>query len=55
MVKFAMTWLRRLSMLAAGSMMLQVGGCDLGQFTEFLQTVFLGISAAGAIAILQNI
>ncbi len=41
--------------LAAGSMLLQTGGCDATGGFEFLQTVFLGISAAGAIAILQNI
>jgi len=41
--------------LAAGSMLLQAGGCDLSAANELLQTVFLGISAAGAIAILQNI
>ncbi len=48
-------WLRKLTLVAAGGFMLQAGGCDFGQFNEFLQTVFLGISAAGAIAILENI
>jgi len=48
-------WLRKLTLVAAGGCMLQAGGCDLGTVNEFVQTVFLGISAAGAIAILQNI
>ena len=44
-------------MLVSGGVMLQLGGCSLdltGAF-DFLQTVFLGITAAGAVAILQNI
>jgi len=36
-------------------MMLQVGGCTFWEINEFLQTVFLGITAAGGVAILQNI
>ena len=44
-----------LKMLAIGAVMLQAGGCDVGGFTNLLQTVFLGITAAGSIAILQNI
>jgi len=48
-------WMHRFGMLAAGACLLQVGGCDLTGSLDFLQTVFLGISAAGAIAILRNI
>ena len=45
------------TMLASGGVMLQLGGCtfDLGGAFDFLQTVFLGITAAGSIAILQNL
>jgi hypothetical protein len=41
--------------LAAGAFLLQFGGCDPIVFNEYVQTVFLGITAAGGIAILQNI
>lgn len=36
-------------------MLVQLGGCDLTNFNETLQTVFLGLTAAGSVAILQNI
>ncbi|MCO6437863.1 MAG: hypothetical protein J5J06_12295 [Phycisphaerae bacterium] len=41
--------------LACGVILLQAGGCDVAGFLNFTQTVFLGITAAGAIAIIQNI
>ncbi len=44
-----------MKVVAPGALLLQAGGCDLTAINEFLQTVFLGITAAGAIAILQNI
>ncbi|MCH7701887.1 MAG: hypothetical protein IID37_09380 [Planctomycetes bacterium] len=49
--------LRWSTMLVSGAVMLQLGGCsvDLSGVFDFLQTAFLGITAAGAIAILQNI
>ena len=47
--------MRALRLLAGGLVLLQFGGCALTDITELLQTVFLGISAAGSIAILQNI
>ena len=49
--------LRWSTMLVSGGVMLQLGGCslDLAGAFDFLQTVFLGITAAGAVAILQNI
>lgn len=50
-----MRTLRMVKMIATGAVLLQAGGCDLGTFNAFLQTVFLGITAAGSIAILQNI
>ncbi len=46
---------RALQLLASGALVLQAGGCTFAQFNEFLQTVFLGITAAGGIAIIQNI
>lgn len=46
---------RAIKALASGAVLLQIGGCDLTGFNEFLQTLFLGITAAGSIAILQNI
>lgn len=46
---------RMMRMLASGAILLQVGGCEATSFNDFLQTVLLGITAAGSIAILQNI
>ena len=47
--------MKAVKMLAAGVILLQAGGCAFAGFLEFAQTVFLGITAAGAVAILQNI
>ena len=44
---------RAFKMFAPGLILLQAAGC--GVFNDFLQTVFLGITAAGSVAILQNI
>ena len=41
--------------LVPGAIAFQAAGCDTTGFNEFLQTVFLGITAAGSIAILQNL
>ncbi|MGB2986356.1 MAG: hypothetical protein WBE26_10780 [Phycisphaerae bacterium] len=46
---------RVMKLLAPGAILLQVGGCDLATLNEFVQTVLLGVTAAGSIAILQNI
>ena len=46
---------RTMKLLAPGALLLQAGGCDFAMFNDFLQTVLLGITAAGSIAILQNI
>lgn len=46
---------RVMKLLAPGMILLQAGGCNLAALNEFAQTVFLGITAAGSIAILQNI
>jgi hypothetical protein len=40
--------------LSGMGMMFQTG-CLVGDTLEFLQTVFLGVTAAGAYAILRNI
>ena len=47
--------IRAAKMLATGAILLQAGGCSLTALNELLQTVLLGITAAGSIAILQNI
>lgn len=46
---------RVMKWLAPGVILLQAGGCTLSALNELVQTVFLGITAAGSIAILQNI
>jgi len=45
--------IRAFKLLAPGLILLQAAGCVA--FNDFLQTVFLGITAAGSIAIIQNI
>lgn len=47
--------MRMLRWALPGMMLLQTTGCNFQDFNELLQTVFLGVTAAGAIAILQNI
>ncbi len=47
--------IRRLMMLASGAILLQAAGCSIVNLNELVQTVFLGITAAGSFAILQNI
>ena len=41
--------------LAAGAFLLAAGGCDPLVFNEYVQTILLGITAAGGFAILKNI
>jgi hypothetical protein len=48
-------FVRFMKWLTPGAILLQAGGCDLTGLNEFIQTVFLGITAAGSLAILQNI
>lgn len=43
------------ALLAMGACVFQAGGCDLTVLNEFAQTVLLGVTAAGSIAILRNI
>lgn len=47
--------MRAMKVLGSGAMLLQFGGCDFTTFNEILQTILLGITAAGGIAIIQNI
>ena len=42
-------------LIGVGAVLLQAGGCSFLAFNEVLQTVLLGITAAGGVAILQNI
>ncbi|MCK4659737.1 MAG: hypothetical protein KAV82_09480 [Phycisphaerae bacterium] len=47
--------LRHAALLMGGVGMLFQMGCTTTQFFDFVSTVFLGITAAGSIAIIQNI
>ncbi len=47
--------LRLMKLLAGGAFLLQFAGCSLVEINEFIQTILLGVTAAGAVAILQNI
>lgn len=46
---------RVMSLVASGCILLQVGSCTTDRFLNLVQTVFLGVTAAGAVAILQNL
>ena len=47
--------LRVVKALASGALLLQTSGCNPIEFNAFLQTIFLGITAAGAIVIIENV
>ncbi|HNQ23425.1 MAG TPA: hypothetical protein PKK06_10060 [Phycisphaerae bacterium] len=47
--------MRLLMVLGSGALLLQAGGCNLAGFNELIQTVLLGITAAGSIVIIRNI
>ena len=47
--------MRGLFVLGSGMMLLQAGGCTFTQFNDFLQTILLGVTAAGAVVIIRNI
>ena len=47
--------MRLMKMLATGAVLLQAGGCTFAEVNEFIQTILLGVTAAGSFAILQNI
>ena len=46
---------RTFQLVATGLVLLQAGGCTTSEILEFIQTVLLGITAAGGIAIIQNV
>ncbi len=41
--------------LTCGACLLQFGACEFESINNVIQTVLLGVTAAGSIAILQNI
>lgn len=47
--------MRVMSLVASGCVLLQIGACSTDTFLNLVQTVFLGVTAAGAVAILQNL
>jgi hypothetical protein len=47
--------IRILMMLGTGAMLLQAAGCTFQEFLNVVQTGLLGVTAAGAVAIIQNI
>lgn len=51
----SMRLINAIKVIATGAVMLQIGGCTTEQLLAFVQTILLGITAAGSIAILQNI
>jgi len=46
---------KAMRLVGIGVILLQAGGCTFLAFNEVVQTVLLGITAAGGVAILQNI
>jgi hypothetical protein len=46
---------RLAAMLATGAILLQFGGCTTTNAFDFIQTVLLGITAAGAVVIIQEV
>ena len=46
---------RLVTMVAGGAILLQVGGCVPADAFEFVQTILLGITAAGAVVIIQEV
>lgn len=46
---------RVFQLTSAGALLLGASGCTFQEVNEFLQTILLGITAAGGIAIIQNI
>jgi hypothetical protein len=48
-------WFKAMKLVGVGAMLLQTSGCTSAEFYAFVQTILLGITAAGSVAILQNI
>ena len=42
-------------LLASGAIMLQLGGCAPTNVFDFIQTILLGITAAGAVVIMREV
>ncbi len=42
-------------LLGASVILFQAGGCTFAEFNDVLQTALLGVTAAGGVAIIQNI
>ena len=40
---------------SGGALLLGASGCTLEQANELIQTILLGVTAAGAVAIIQNV
>lgn len=53
-MKQALT-MRILKVLVPGVILLQAAGCNFATVNEAIQTVLLGVTAAGSVAILRNI
>jgi hypothetical protein len=47
--------MRVLATLVSGAIMLQLPGCQDATLLDFIQTALLGITAAGAVAIIENV
>ena len=43
------------ALLASGAVLLQFGGCTTSNTFDFIQTILLGITAAGAVVIIQEV
>ncbi|UCE59107.1 MAG: hypothetical protein JSU63_16885 [Phycisphaerales bacterium] len=46
---------RMIKAVATGLILLQAGGCTFAELNELFQTILLAVTAAGSVAILQNI
>lgn len=53
MKKFRMD--RAIKLIATGAVLLQSTGCGFQDFFQLVDTVLLGVTAAGAVAIISNI
>ncbi|MCP4250933.1 MAG: hypothetical protein GY778_28180 [bacterium] len=54
MMRFPRLW-RSLTLFTSSAVLLQFTGCNTTDFFDFLQTILLGVTAAGSVAILQNV
>ena len=51
----SLRWQRALFVLGSGALLLQATSCSFTDVNEFLQTMLLGVTAAGAVAVIRNI